>query len=90
MRIEIDGAQIRFNGNAISKRLFKSVLDEFFAKETQAEIFAAIERDGYAECEIIAWHGEPLPALKRANKKIALLEKQVAKLTIQNLYEQLK
>lgn len=90
MKIERKGRRWQFNGTAISERLFKCILDEFFAKETQAEIFAAIERDGYAECEIIAWHGEPLPALKRANKKIALLEKQVAKLTIQNLYEQLK
>ena len=52
MRIERKGTLILFNGNTVSKRLFKSILDEFFHKEVQAEIFAAIERDGYAECEI--------------------------------------
>lgn len=87
MRIERKGTQWHFNGNMVNKRLIKSILDEFFQKETQAEIFAAIERDGYAECDIIAWHGEPTGALKLANKKIALLEKKVAQLTIENLYK---
>ena len=90
MRIERKGTLILFNGNMVSKRLFKSILDEFFHKEVQAKIFAAIERDGYAECEITAWHGEPTGALKRANKKIALLENEIGRLTIQNLYLQLK
>ena len=90
MKIEMKGANWQFNGTAISEPALKSVLDEFFVKEIQAEIFAAIERNGFAQCEIIAWHGEPLPALKRANKKIALLEKEFAQLKLQNLYEQLK
>lgn len=90
MRIERKGTLILFNGNTVSKRLLKSILDEFFIKEVQAEIFAAIERDGYAECGITMWHGEPTAALKCANKKIALLENEIGRLTIQNLYLQLK
>lgn len=90
MQIERKGRRWHFNGTAISERLLKCILDEFFCKETRTEIFAAIERDGFAQCEIIAWHGEPLPALKHANKKIALLEKEFAQLTLQNLYKQLK
>lgn len=90
MRIEKRGNCRLFNGMTVSARLLRSILNEFFDKEVRAEISAAIERDGFAECEINANHGELPVLLKLANKKIALLENEIGRLTAQNLYLQLK
>ena len=68
------------------------VMCSLFGKDTAAKIYRDVISGGSTFVERYLGDGNEtlIALLELANKKIALPEKQVAKLTIQNLYEQLK
>lgn len=81
----VDGARI--NGGAL-----KVVMCGLFGKDVTAKIYRDVISGGSTIVEHYIGDGNEalIAQLELANKKIATLEKQVAQLTIQNLYGQLK
>lgn len=91
MTLEKKGASYRFNGQVVSKRLLRSICEEFFVKAIGAEIIAATERDGYAEVKVMPEHvaRDCEQELQLANKKIAALENFIAKRQLELIYSDL-
>lgn len=81
----VDGAKI--NGDAL-----RIVMCGLFGEDVTSKIYRDVISGGSTIVERYTGDGNEalIAQLELANKKIALLEKQVAQLTLQNLYKQLK
>ena len=84
MKLEKAGKQILLNGTKVSRRTLEQIGRNYFTAESWERLLRDLDRFGRVHAAIVFTNDEQL--LERANKKIALLEKSLAKVMIQNLY----
>lgn len=88
-RVYINGKSFYFvDGQRINSAALLTIIKGVYGKEACCKIYRTIFANGFAIIEkCVGDNNEQLiDQLELANKKIALLEKRVAELTIKNIY----
>ena len=74
------------NGKPIAQDTLWALGEEFFTKDKWQQIAESLRVNGCAETTLTPWQESADQEIALANKKIAALEKRVAKLTLDNIY----